>query len=195
MSRTTIAVVDDHALVRAGIAQLLAQLPYYTVVGTAADAAGALALVRTTHTDVLLLDISLPDQDGLTIIPQLLDSSPNTKIIVISMYDEPEYVQAAVDHGACGLVSKAAPPEELHAAITHARAGRSSVPGDRLTPREREIMGLLRQGKDDAEIAAALDISAKTVANHCERLMKKLGVHTRAGLIAHAKRIELVSPN
>ena len=195
MPQTTIAIVDDHALVRAGLSRLLEQSPHYTVVGTAANAAGAIALVRTTRPDILLLDLSLPDQDGLSIIPQLRTISPTTKIIVISMYDEPEYARAAIDHGACGLVSKAAPPEDLYAAIARARAGSLAPPEEHLTEREREIMALLRRGKEDAEIAAILDISAKTVANYCEHLMGKLGVHTRAGLIAHAKRLELVPHN
>ena len=192
MSRIKIAIVDDHALVRAGLSRLLERSGKFTVVGTAADAAAAVTLVREKAPALVLLDLSLPDKDGLTLIPELRAASPTTRILIISMYDEPEYVQAALDRGACGLVSKAAAPDALYAAITRAVAGHfDDRPAARLTPREREILTLVEQGKTDAQIAQTLSISEKTVTNYCEHLMSKLGVHTRAGLIAHAKRIEL----
>ena len=196
MSRIKIAIVDDHELVRAGISRLLNQAGKFMVVGTAADAAEALRLVQETKPDLVLLDLSLPGKDGLTIIPELRAISPTTKILIISMYDEPEYVQAALDRGACGLVSKAATPDALYKAIERALNGHPvDHPAEHITPREREILTLIEQGKEDKQIAEILSISEKTVANYCEHLMVKLGVHTRAGLIAHAKRIGLVPPN
>ncbi len=195
MPEIRIAIIDDHALVRAGITRLLERSPRFTVVGAAADAAEGMKLLRRTEPDLLLLDLSLPDQDGLTALPKLRSASPSTKVLILSMYDEPEYVEAAMTRGACGLISKAASPEVLYAAIERALTGELPPPETRLTPREREILRLVKDGKEDGEIAALLQISEKTVANHCERLMDKLGVHTRAGLIAHAKRIELASPD
>lgn len=196
MSQIRIAIVDDHELVRAGLSRLLNRAGKFMVVGTAANAAEALRLVQETQPDLLLLDLSLPGKDGLTVIPELRTASPTTKILIISMYDEPEYVQAAVDRGACGLVSKAATPDTLYKAINRALSGHPrDHPAERITPREREILALVEQGKGDKEIAGILKISEKTAANYCEHLMGKLGVHTRAGLIAHAKRIELVPPD
>jgi len=184
-----IAIVDDHALVRAGLVRLLSAR--YDVIGEAADAASALALVRRTSPDLLLLDLSLPDRDGLSAIPDLIAASPNTRILILTMYDEPEYAAAAVAAGACGLVSKSASAETLYAAIDAAVKGTLERPSFGLTEREQDVLSLLGEGKEDAEIAALLGISPRTVANHCARLMEKLGIHTRAGLIAHARRIRL----
>jgi len=184
-----IAIVDDHALVRAGLVRLLSAR--YDVIGEAADAASALALVRRTSPDLLLLDLSLPDRDGLSAIPDLIAASPNTRILVLTMYDEPEYAAAAVAAGACGLVSKSASADTLYAAIDAAVKGTLERPSFGLTEREQDVLSLLGEGKEDAEIAALLGISPRTVANHCARLMEKLGIHTRAGLIAHARRIRL----
>ena len=184
-----IAIVDDHALVRAGLVRLLSAR--YDVIGEAADTASALALVRRAAPDLLLLDLSLPDRDGLSAIPDLIAASPNTRILVLTMYDEPEYAAAAVAAGACGLVSKSASAETLYAAIDAAVKGTLERPSFGLTEREQDVLSLLGEGKEDAEIAALLGISPRTVANHCARLMEKLGIHTRAGLIAHARRIRL----
>jgi DNA-binding NarL/FixJ family response regulator len=184
-----IAIVDDHALVRAGLVRLLSAR--YDVIGEAVDAASALALVRRAAPDLLLLDLSLPDRDGLSAIPDLIAASPNTRILVLTMYDEPEYAAAAVAAGACGLVSKSASAETLYAAIDAAVKGTLERPSFGLTEREQDVLSLLGEGKEDAEIAALLGISPRTVANHCARLMEKLGIHTRAGLIAHARRIRL----
>lgn len=184
-----IAIVDDHALVRAGLVRLLSAR--YDVIGEAADAASALALVRRAAPDLLLLDLSLPDRDGLSAIPDLIAASPNTRILVLTMYDEPEYAAAAVAAGACGLVSKSASADTLYAAIDAAVKGTLERPSFGLTEREQDVLSLLGEGKEDAEIAALLGISPRTVANHCARLMEKLGIHTRAGLIAHARRIRL----
>ncbi|RLE41330.1 DNA-binding response regulator [Candidatus Acetothermia bacterium] len=184
-----IAIVDDHALVRAGLVRLLSAR--YDVIGEAADTASALALVRRASPDLLLLDLSLPDRDGLSAIPDLIAASPNTRILVLTMYDEPEYAAAAVAAGACGLVSKSASADTLYAAIDAAVKGTLERPSFGLTEREQDVLSLLGEGKEDAEIAALLGISPRTVANHCARLMEKLGIHTRAGLIAHARRIRL----
>jgi len=184
-----IAIVDDHALVRAGLVRLLSAR--YDVVGEAADAASALELVRREEPDLLLLDLFLPDRDGLSAIPEIVAASPATRVLVLTMYDEPEYAAAAAARGACGLVSKSAPAETLYAAIDAAVAGTLERPSFGLTDRERDVLSLLGAGKEDAEIAAVLGISPRTVANHCARLMEKLGIHTRAGLIVHAKRIGL----
>ncbi len=184
-----IAIVDDHALVRAGLVRLLSAR--YDVIGEAADTASALALVRRASPDLLLLDLSLPDRDGLSAIPDLIAASPNTRILILTMYDEPEYAAAAVAAGACGLVSKSASADTLYAAIDAAVKGTLERPSFGLTEREQDVLSLLGEGKEDAEIAALLGISPRTVANHCARLMEKLGIHTRAGLIAHARRIRL----
>ncbi len=191
MREIRIAIIDDHALVRAGLTRLLEKSPRFVVIGAAANAAEGMKLLRKTRPDLLLLDLSLPDQDGLTALPELRKASPNTKVLILSMYDEPEYAEAAMARGACGLISKTADPEALYTAIDSVLRGEFQLPTTRLTEREREILGLIKEGHTDKEISTILNISEKTVANYCERLMCKLGVHTRVALIAHAKRIEL----
>ena len=184
-----VLIVDDHALVREGLTRLVSGFSGMEVVGTAPDGESAVILTRTVRPDVVLLDLSMAGLDGLAAIPQLLQASVDVHVLAVSMHDEPEYAEAAMKRGACGLVSKTASTEALDAAIRAVAAGRSLPVRVGLTPREEEVLSLLGQGRENPEIVALLGIRPKTLDHHCERLMAKLGIHTRAGLIAHAKRI------
>ena len=188
MTRLRVAIVDDHALVRASLAKLLCSYSEFEVVGTAADGHGAIALAEKLKPDVLLLDIAMPGLDGLNAIPLIRAACPATHVLLISMHDEPEYLQEAVDRGAQGLVSKASSPEDLTCAIMSAARGEVMKPSIPLSKREREVLSLIGAGKTTEQIATILSISQKTVEHHRQQLMDKLDIHTEAGLIVHARR-------
>jgi len=190
-----VAIADDHAVVREGLARLLDAYPEIEVVGTATDGLAAVGLAQAHAPDVFLMDISMPGLDGISAIPRLTQASPDTRILVLSMYDEPEYAQAAIQNGASGLVSKSASPEVLVAAIQAAFRSEPIESGQPLSPRERQILAGISTGEKNAQIASRLSIRPKTVDHHCQRLMEKLNIHTRPGLIAYAKRIGICPPD
>jgi len=186
-----VAIVDDHRLVREGLAKVLAATVDMEVVGACGLGSEAPALAAETKPDVLLLDIALPDMDGLDAIETVRNAAPVTRILMLSMHAEAEYAAAAVDRGASGLVGKDTSPELLADAIRAAAAGETLPVHGALTPRERDILPYIGQGLANDAIGEALGISEKTVAGHCERMMQKLDIHTRAGLVAYARRIGL----
>lgn len=183
-----IAIVDDHTIVRDGLARLLASEPGFEVVGACADGASALRLAEAVRPGILLLDLALPDANGLDLIGPLADRCPETRVLVLSMHAEPAYATAALARGAWGLVSKAASPEELALAIRRVAAGERLPAAVRLLPREQEILGHLAAGRTNDEVALLLGLKPKTVEGYAQRLMDKLDIHTRAGLVAYARR-------
>jgi len=191
MKQIRIVIADDHALVREGLSRLLSSYPEIGVVGFAEDGFAAIERARDTTPDVLLLDIAMPNLDGLAAIPRIIEASRTTRILVLSMYDEPEYAQAVVESGACGLVSKAASADSLYKAIKAAVRGETLPVRRVLSQREREVLALIGAGRTNAQIASILSIQEKTVEHHRQRLMDRLGIHTQAGLVAHARRIGL----
>jgi DNA-binding NarL/FixJ family response regulator len=191
MKQIRIVIADDHALVREGLSRLLSSYPKIEVVGLAEDGISAIERARDTTPDVLLLDIAMPNLGGLAAIPRIMEASRTTRILVLSMYDEPEYAQAVVERGACGLVSKAASADSLYRAIQAAARGETLPVRRALSQREREVLALIGVGKTNAQIASSLLIQEKTVEHHRQRLMDRLEIHTQAGLVAHARRIGL----
>jgi DNA-binding NarL/FixJ family response regulator len=189
MKQIRIVIADDHALVREGLSRLLSSYPKIEIVGLAEDGFDAIERVRDTTPDVLLLDIAMPNLDGLAAIPRIIEASRTTQILVLSMYGEPEYAQAVVERGACGLVSKTASADSLYKAIQGAARGETLPVRKSLSQRERGVLALIGEGKTNAQIASTLSIQEKTVEHH--RLMDRLEIHTQAGLVAHARRIGL----
>jgi len=183
-----VAIIDDHRLFRDALSDLLSAEPDIHVVAAAGDAAGALPLVGDTSPDVLLLDLALPDGSGLDLIRPIRERSPSTRVLVLSMHSEPHIAAAAADRGAHAMVAKSDSFEDLLCTLRRVAAGEAVAPEVRLTPREREVLTHIARGATDAQIAAALGLRPKTVEAHCQRLMSKLGVHTRAGLLASARR-------
>lgn len=181
-------VVDDHSLVREGLVRLLASQPGLEVVGEAAGAAEAMDLMPIQGPDIVLLDIALADGSGLDLIEPLLRVCPETNVLMLSMHAEPEFAAVAIERGAMGLVSKAATLDELVRAIEAAHRGEILLPEGALSTREREILALIGEGATNEEIAHRLSIRSKTVEGHAQRMMAKLGIHTRAGLVAYARR-------
>ena len=186
-----VAIVDDHRLVREGLSKVLGTAPGIEIVGEAGCGADAVALVAACGPDVVLLDIALPDVDGLTVVERILATAPDTRVLMLSMHSESEYASAALARGAYGLVGKSASPETLIDAIRTVASGEILPIEGALSSREREVLALVAQGCTNDEIADRLGIRVRTVDGHCERLMRKLDVHTRAGLLAHGRRLGL----
>lgn len=194
-----ILLVDDHTVVRAGLRRLLAALPEMEI-SEAADGREALALVRSGQPGMVLLDLNLPGLGGLELLRRLLLEHPAARIIVLSMHAEALYAARAMQAGAMGYLSKNASPEELLEAIRRVFAGgryiegeiaqelalqaaTSGNPAERLTSRDLEILRLLGSSQGLAQIAEALGVSYKTVANTCSGIKAKLGVTRTADLV------------
>ena len=192
----TILLVDDHALVRAGLMRLLATLSPGAIL-EAANGRDALALVRAEKPDLIILDLNLPGLGGLELLRRMIQIGAGP-ILVLSMHGEPLYAKRALDAGAAGYVTKNASPDELLTAVRRVTAGGRYVeaelaqalaaPGagaglDSLSARELEIMRLLAKGASLAEIATAVGVGYKTVANNCVQIKSKLGVSRTADLV------------
>jgi DNA-binding NarL/FixJ family response regulator len=202
---TTVLIVDDHAVVRAGLKLLVDAEDDLETVGEAGSARDAIFEARSLKPDVVLLDVVMPDQSGLEIIPQLLHEHADGKVLVLSMQAEPRYVREAFEAGASGYVLKEAADAEVVAAIREvARGGRYVNPElgarliaaeseerkraeeDPLSDREREVLRLLALGHTNQEIARQLYISVRTAETHRAHIMQKLRLSSRAELVRFA---------
>jgi DNA-binding NarL/FixJ family response regulator len=212
-----VVLADDHNLVRAGIRALLERIPGVEVVGEAGDGREALALITREKPDVALLDIGMPELNGLEAADRLAREAPRTRLVMLSMHASETYVAQALKLGVAGYVLKEACADELPLllrAIMHgdtylspgvsrqvvdtlrARLGEEGAAprlADVLTPRQREILQLVAEGKSTKEIAHLLGLSAKTVETHRTQLMDRLDIHDVAGLVRYAIRAGLVS--
>ena len=206
-SPVRVLIVDDHTLVRAGICRLLQSLPDVEVVAEACNAQQAIDLAIIHRPDVILLDLSLPDRSGLEILRPLQEALPQTKVVIMSMHNDPTQVRSALDRGCAGFIVKEAAPMELELALRAAAAGQvflspqvsskmlapmlaNSRPTgiQALSPRQREILGKLGGGMSSKEIAAVLGISVKTVETHRARMMESLGCRRANDLLLLAAR-------
>lgn len=205
-------LVDDHALLRAGMRALLDQIPGVSVIGEAGDGRAGMELIHTTQPDVVLLDIAMPGLNGLEALERIRKEDPAVKVVILSMHANEEYVLKAMRAGAAGYLLKNSKPAELEQALetvqageTHLspgvarhvaeylqRAGNADDPLAQLTPRQREILQLIAEGQSTKEIADTLKISVKTVEMHRAQLMERLQIHDVAGLVRYAIRIGLV---
>ncbi|MGH7526749.1 MAG: response regulator [Gemmatimonadales bacterium] len=212
-----VLVADDHAIVRTGIRHVLEGEPGFTVVGEAATGAEALALAGELRPDVAVLDISMPGVSGLHVAAELRRCAPETRVLILSMHDNTEYVLESVRAGAHGYLLKDTAAVELRGAIRAVQGGESyfsppiasrlsaAVRGgmdeqergrtvEQLTAREREVLAGIAQGRTNKEIALDLGISHRTVETHRESLMRKLGIRTIAGLTRLALDEGLIGP-
>jgi DNA-binding NarL/FixJ family response regulator len=193
-----VAIVDDHPVVRQGIAALLASQPDLDVVGSAGSVDEAVALLGRVAVDVLLLDIRLGTDSGLRFLADAPDTPDRAAampaVVVLSAYDYPQYADAALRLGAAGFVVKSAPLEELVDAIERAAAGGMAFgvrPGrdrPRVSRRELDVVRLVVEGRSNDEVGAALGIGVKTVETHLRRLFERFEVASRTELAARALR-------
>jgi DNA-binding NarL/FixJ family response regulator len=197
-----IAVVDDHPIVRQGLVSALEDEQDFEVVGSAGDAGESLALVRRYKPDVMLLDLELPDRNGVQAIPDLLEARRDLKVLVFTAYDTDERVLRAIEAGAKGYLLKGATINELALAIRAVAAGESALAprvaaklvsamrsprdGGQLTARERQVLNLISQGLASKQIALSLGISERTVKFHTTSLLRKLDADNRAQAVAVA---------
>jgi DNA-binding NarL/FixJ family response regulator len=213
-ARIRVLLVDDHALVRAGIRSLLGSMPDVEVVGEAASGEEALALAQSAAPHVVLMDIAMKGLSGLEAAARIRDRHPAVRVVILSMHSGEEYVMQALRAGAAGFLLKDAATGELELALRSVIRGESwfspavsrqvvegyvqrvggDPAGDVLTARQREVLRLVAAGKSTKEIAFDLKLSVKTVETHRAQIMERLGIRDVAGLVRYALRTGLVPP-
>jgi len=199
-----VLIVDDHEVLRTGTRQILETSPDMVVVGEADDGESALTMVRELRPDVVLVDIRLPGHNGIEVARHVSSSNPETRVVILSAYDDPDYLRAALAAGAAGYLLKTMPRDELVNAVRAAglgttvldaamsshltRAPRSTATGEvaSLTSRERQVVELVADGLANKTIAARLGISARTIEGHLNHIFAKLGVTSRTELVRFA---------
>jgi DNA-binding NarL/FixJ family response regulator len=217
--RHRLVIADDHAIMREGLRALLETEDSFEVVGTAENGREAVSAVREHQPDLLLMDLSMPQADGLSAIRELVRRGVRTKVLVLTMHRTEEHIRAALQAGAGGYVLKDATRSELLTAIRTVLKGKTYVspavaerivsgyldgrrgePGavrslaDRLTTREKQVLKLIAEGARNRDIAEALFLSVKTVEKHRANLMAKLDLHNTAALTAFAIENKLIGP-
>jgi two-component system nitrate/nitrite response regulator NarL len=208
-----VLVADDHPVVRKGLQTYLARQGHLRLVGEAADGDEALRMARELSPDVVLMDISMPGMNGLAVTEVLRKEAPDMKVLILSVHSNKEYIFRVIQAGAHGYVSKEAPPEELLRAIESVYAGEPHFSEDiaraalsefvnsggkkepfaQLTVREREVLVFIAEGQSNKEIADRLGIGVRTIETHRERIMRRLNIHSVAGLTKYAIANGLIS--
>ena len=204
--KITVLLVDDHSLVRRGFRRMLEDESDMEVVGEAGDGEESIKLAKQLHPQVVVMDCALPGLNGLQATRQIMEDSPETAVLMLSMHTESTWVRQAIEAGARGYVLKNAMDLELGAAIRKVAAGetvfdpqveqRSALKGEpsaALTQRELEVLQMIVEGKSNKEIATVLDLSPNTVAVHRANIMNSLGIHKTAELVVYAIRAGLVN--
>lgn len=209
MDRIKILIADDHALMRDGIRRVLEREPDFDVVAEAGDGEEAIALIESLRPDVAIIDIAMPKVDGIEVTKHIKSSHPGMAVLILTAYDDDEFVFSLIEAGAAGYLLKSVQSQELVKAIRAVRAGESVlhpsvarkvlnhfVPSlakaeeqtalDTLTERELEILRLVTRGLSNREIGAELFLSARTVHGHLGRIFNKLGVGSRTEAVVRA---------
>ncbi len=209
---TRVLIVDDHALVRAGVRALAEKIEGVEVVAEAGNGAEALRLIKELKPDLVLLDITMPESSGFELLAQQAKEFPDVRVIVLTVHEAEAYAIRALREGASGFLLKSAASVQLEEAIGTVRRGETYVSPelsrkslveygkastdrtrlDRLSPRQREILSLIADGHGTKEIARRLNISGKTVETHRAQLMERLSIHDVAGLVRFAIKMGLV---
>ena len=210
MPSVRLLLVDDHAVLRAGLRMLLSADPQLEIVGEAETGSEGLRMAEELHPDVVLMDISMPDMNGIEATRRIKACCPDIAVLALTMHEDDQYFFEMLSAGASGYVPKRAAPNDLIGAIHAVRHGgmflfpsvarvlvddylqRRDAPGagprgfEELTEREREVLTLIAEGRSNQEIADALVISIKTVNRHRENIMAKLNLHSRVDLVRYA---------
>lgn len=216
MSRLRVMIVEDHALVRAGMRALLEKIDGIDVVSAVGDGWEAVKAVQTDAPDLVLMDIAMPELNGLDATSRIVRESPATRVILLSMHANEEYLQQALQSGASGYLLKGAELAELELAIKTVSRGESYLtpavakyaidayreksdgptgPLAKLSMRQREILQLIAEGHTTKDIAQRLNVSVKTVETHRAHLMERLEIHDVPGLVRFAVRVGLIQPD
>ena len=211
MGKIKVLVVDDHALMRDGVRVLLSQYEDIDVVDEASGGNEAIEKVKKLSLDVIIMDIAMPDMDGLEVTRRIIKINKKVKILIVTQYENKEHIISAIKAGATGYVPKRALSSELVSALRAVYSGEFFLypsvaatliedyrqcgeldPYDSLNTREKEILELMAEGYTNKEIVEILDVALKTVARHRAGVMKKLDLQNRAGLIRYAVRKGLI---
>jgi DNA-binding NarL/FixJ family response regulator len=203
----TVLLVDDHALVRRGFRRILEDDEFIKVVGEANNGLEAIAMAEQLKPRVVVMDLSMPELDGVQATREIVKNVQGTSVLILSMHADDNYVRNAVDAGAKGYLLKNAIDVDLVGAIKAVAQGRRYIGSglkyvtgeqddelDRLTAREKQVLQLIAQGKSNKEIAALLELSVNTVSVHRANLMEKMNIHRTAELVLFAIRKGLVAP-
>jgi DNA-binding NarL/FixJ family response regulator len=215
-AKIRIVLADDHALVRQGFRRILEDESDLAVVGEAGSGLEAIELVKTVQPDVVVMDMAMPEMNGLHAAREILKQRPSTRILILSMYSDEQYVRNALDAGVHGYILKGALETDMIRAIRAVAAGQQYLspelasvliralqsksgtadddPYERLTQREKQVLQLIAHGKSNKEIAVLLDLSVNTVAVHRANLMNTLQIHKAAELVLYAVKRGLVIP-
>ena len=214
MRKIRILLADDHAMVRAGIRALAQDIEGVEVIAEAGNGREAVLMAKAPQPDLVIMDISMKELNGIDATAQILAESASTRVLILSMHTTEDFVRRAIKAGASGYLVKDAAPLELKMAIDailngevylSSRISRHLVSGlmggssesesslDMLTPRQREVLQMVAEGKSTKEIAYALDVSVKTIETHRASLMDRLDIHDVAGLVLYAVRHGLVN--
>jgi DNA-binding NarL/FixJ family response regulator len=217
MAKIRVLIADDHAILREGLRPLLATTADIDVIGEAADGREAIERVRALRPDVVIMDAAMPGLGGLEATLELRRTDPDIKIVVLTQYEDREYIRRFLQAGVSGYLLKKSAGKELASAIRAASRGGLvldpevakealrepapvSGPGaggssryDSLTDREKQVLKLVAEGRSNKEVAELLDISVKTAMSHREHVMEKLGLHSRTELIKFALREGVIS--
>ncbi|MEP6021122.1 MAG: response regulator transcription factor [Paracoccaceae bacterium] len=197
-----VMIADDHPMVAQGIQSVLEEHEELEVVGVVQNGRSVIDQLHTLQPDVILMDLNMPDVNGLSATEMVLEQRPETRVLILTMHDNPEYISSALSHGAKGYILKDVPTEEIKHAIdavmrgeqylcTGAEVAIQPKPAktdsrESLTEREQTILLELAQGLSNKEVAIALDISVRTVETHRKNIKRKLGISSTAGLTRYA---------
>ncbi|MFM8393144.1 MAG: response regulator [Acidobacteriota bacterium] len=209
--RTTVLLVDDHAVVRQGFRMIISAEPDFEVIGEASNGREAVSAAELLQPDIVLMDVSMPELNGIEATRRIVTIAPRTRILALSMHRDSVYVREILRAGASGYLLKEAGDHDLLTAIRAIAQGQGYLspavsdavlndyrkhvtdPIDLLTSREREVLQLIAEGKTNKEIATALDLSTYTVESHRGRIMEKLNLHSAGELVRFAFRNGLIS--
>jgi DNA-binding NarL/FixJ family response regulator len=215
MKKIRILIADDHAMVRQGVRTVIERQPHWDLCGEAANGRQALELAEATSPDVAIIDVSMPQLNGLDVTRALRQSTPKTKVLILTMHNSETLAQEVLEAGASGYLLKSDAAELLPRAIATIVAGKvfvtpqwahltsqaatrnggpTSGAKPRLTPRERSIVRVLAEGKSNKEAAAVLGVCLGTVETHRKNIFGKLGLHCTAELVRYAIRNHLIEP-
>ena len=197
---TRVVIVDDHPMVAEGIQSILESYDGIEVIATLSNGREAIDHLDRLDPDVILMDLNMPQMGGLTATEIVLERRPGTRIVILSMHDNPEYIASALSHGAMGYLLKDVPTDEIKQAIDAVMSGErylctgaqgsiapKDAPGrEALTEREQTILLQLASGKSNKEVAGLLDISVRTVETHRKNIKRKPGISSTAGLTRYA---------